>query len=436
MKEEIKVTLDIPEGIRIINFQNKDLVGVLHEETGSLYSLDLEGFLIYEDYYDYTDEYDIHNLDLSLLSNEELVVLQKIIYDFNNCINTRQLAEEAENTFYSNNAKFPSLTVLKYKALYEACAAKVAIAKEVHGEDKVRFNITESENSFSIYILYSEVTISNTAKESRTIKNMVVALDFGYRSGVYILTNIIRGARLTYENTEAIVGYAHSHLPSVSGRSNFNGFCLGATEVAAINQDLCLVDKYSDVKYKLFLHMIGNYLEHESLTGGPYIRMSSIKATGPRFRASDSILAYTDGAPTTLNGESFPLNPDFNITFNKREDMFSIVKDNRFKESLIRLFKQIESSDEYYMCHVVDGYEYKTISSNVDSVSVSSTPETDKVSELFNIPITSYKDTSSNHDYSKELAPSLINRVAGTLEEKINKHYIEKYATYRVEEKI
>lgn len=150
--------------------------------------------------------------------------------------------------------------------------------------------------AFKLIIKFPEIIIKNSRDQKHIIKDLYVRIKFheprliervneqaNNESGYHIeFSNLIcstylYGLRGTLSSQEYRHGYLHSHLYS---RHNYNlewgKFCLGSGE---INQTLLLlshIDSYTTELFTLLLLQLEAYVVWESLSGVPYIFMSSI----------------------------------------------------------------------------------------------------------------------------------------------------------------
>ena len=153
-------------------------------------------------------------------------------------------------------------------------------------------------NRIKIFIIFKfpEVTITNERDESRVIYDLYTRVLF-YGDGVGEQLSMQRGT-LTYK--EALVGYQHSHIGVYSLREGlarnleFRSCCLGQGTIRNYFNSL------SDTSFRnrpeahksklLFLFdKIKSYIAVESLSGGPYIRLSDVNDWENRIGRGNSI---------------------------------------------------------------------------------------------------------------------------------------------------
>lgn len=135
-----------------------------------------------------------------------------------------------------------------------------------------------------ILIHFPAFTIINSRGERHDIKDLYTKLTYSHINKTF--DGYVDGTRMSITNSELNGNYAHSHLPSIS-KSNvgaFNGFCLGRSTLSMLLSDLATLEmvenKLEDVKlrFMLVLMELENYLQWESLEGGPYRQMSNINS--------------------------------------------------------------------------------------------------------------------------------------------------------------
>jgi hypothetical protein len=141
------------------------------------------------------------------------------------------------------------------------------------GEDKVDF--TKCCDTSRIIIWFPEVEITNEYDESVIIQDLFVRLSFD-RAGAIIGTfGMIRS---TYTDQQYYSQYCHSHVPrvhSLNDTKNWKSPCLGNGPIRETL--LSLSSGFNEELYELLCLELDKYVHTESLTGGPYVRMSSIE---------------------------------------------------------------------------------------------------------------------------------------------------------------
>lgn len=143
----------------------------------------------------------------------------------------------------------------------------IDIIKEYFGEENV-----DATNDVDVVVYFPEITIQNENGESHNILDTYVK--FGI-SDAGTFRGEISLVRTTYDNLEFNAGYVHSHVPILREHPKFLRMCLGT---GPINRTIShLITAYNKVSWELFCAELEELLKVESLSGGPYIRISRIK---------------------------------------------------------------------------------------------------------------------------------------------------------------
>lgn len=426
IEEKIETLSSDTDSYVIGTIDNGDTLFIGFKDTDTIYAIREDELEYYDESSGYFDEEDddmyITPLSTSVLETLDLSSLKQSIDIYKKYSDMKEASEAVLDSFYEQKIDsniFNAFSKLKNKDLFTALENIVAITKKSHG-DNFRYSINSDNRGFSIYLLYPEIKISNKTGISRTLKNIVVKIPFLKYSTGFILSEVISGTRLTWGTTEAISGYRHSHLGVIRDEYKFSNFCLGSTEIAAMNMDLRNAQRYSDLKYELFIHMIGNYLTHESLEGVPYIKMIDIKPSGSRYYIPNRI-------SSCLNKSQYK----FNLMYNKSTTSFNVLVDKTLTDSIMNVLTGHPFEPYEYMVNTDGNNEY-TINEVEDlqlDRSLIKGAEVEKVSELFGIPLGLYDD-KEEVTMKYELSSGIVSTVKSHLEQQINKYYKEKYATH------
>jgi len=135
-----------------------------------------------------------------------------------------------------------------------------------------------------ILVHFPAFTISNSKGERHDIKDLYIKLTYRHINKTF--DGYINGARTSITKSELNGNYAHSHLPSITENNvgTFSDFCLGRSTLSMLLSDLVTLEmvenKLEDIKlrFMLVLMEIENYLQWESLEGGPYRQISNINS--------------------------------------------------------------------------------------------------------------------------------------------------------------
>jgi len=351
------------------------------------------------------------------LFKEEISKIKFLYFEYREL---EQKAQDASNNFYCHEVSetvLNNIRQLRHKPLVSAADNIYNLTKNVYGEN-AKLVINYSENSFSIYILYPEITISNNIGHSRVLKDIVVRIIFHYRDNKYVVKDTIHGTRFTIGSMENSSDYVHSHLPKRKD-INFSKFCLGATEIAALNMDLCLSDKYTDTKYNLFLYMIDNYLRHESLEGVPYIPLSQIKDNSNIYELNGSI----------IDSLKLAFFKDFNILYNDSLCKFIIKRDEVLIDEIIKHLLSKGYKNKDFMVYFNNGSEFKiNYKTAVTNRRLEINSSVEPICSLFNIIPSLYDDYGDREASEQTLSNKILDIVCEKLEKEINNYYINKYA--------
>lgn len=428
VKQETKVTWSLRERFAsntsyyiVVIFPSYD-VFTLQEDVDGTYLL----------WYDRGEEYLSHKeVDKTLLSTIDISSINESVALYEEYTKLQRAASDALDTFSSSRIDpliVTELNKIKYADLLKLSDSLVEITKKAHG-DNYRVNLDLAQNKLDIYLLYPEVVISNGSPTSeRLLKDIVVKIPFTVANNVdgekmFILSDIIKGTRLSWGSTEANVGYRHSHLSRESDTFKFSSFCLGSTEIAAMNMDLRLHNKFTPLKYELFIYMIQNYLKHESLAGGPYIKLADIKRRGDYYSAPSRVRLHVRNA---FYGPS-----DFNVVYVKNSNRFEVALDKTLEASVLKKLEESAFTQSDYLVSIDnDGSEYVISSRNALNInrSTNKSAEVVKVAKMFDKEPHLYEDdTISETTY--QVSKSLLRDAKIMLESKINEYYNKQYAT-------
>lgn len=146
--------------------------------------------------------------------------------------------------------------------------------------DEVYYNKYELEyddtifDGLDIIIYYSDIQIKNIT-QTHNIKDLFIKISF---DEMFVIKNKILGLRTTVTDIEFVCRYCHSHLPT-SSSFDWSNFCLGSGIIRDCFSDL--IFENSNITHASFLKLLINidinYISWESITGKPYIRMSTLK---------------------------------------------------------------------------------------------------------------------------------------------------------------
>jgi len=131
------------------------------------------------------------------------------------------------------------------------------------------------QNSKCILINFPEFFIKNDLNQQHLCRNLLIKLEFS--DGDFFNPDLssdrfFTGLRTTITTLEFLSHYKHSHLQS-GQEFEFAGFCCGETLLEII-QNFLIVRNIEN--FLMILHMLENFVKHESLIGGPYKCLSNM----------------------------------------------------------------------------------------------------------------------------------------------------------------
>lgn len=191
-----------------------------------------------------------------------------------------------------------------------------------------------------IVIHYPLINITNSKGLKHLIRDMYVSLDFG---GISVKG--FKAKRMSATRKEISSKYQHSHLPGrhylfdrkadSDSPLRFRRFCLGQSE---INQVLTILSgNFKPEIFKLFLFQLQEYLNWESLEGGPHHHISNIGGT-KLDNLSDNMVKNYD---KSLMEAREDVKKDLNFTLVR--DQIKVV-DNHKLEDYIKTYGEDRSS--------------------------------------------------------------------------------------------
>lgn len=151
--------------------------------------------------------------------------------------------------------------------------------------------------SLGILIRFPEITIKNSKLRSHTIKDLVLCLPLVCKRN--LLPATLRGVRLTVTPAEFKKKYQHSHIAtgkfpsSVTHDLQAAPFCIGEGNIAFLLGSFVSTTTFERRIFERLLMEIETFIAWESLEGGPYICMESIKealSTSVRPTPSEPLL--------------------------------------------------------------------------------------------------------------------------------------------------
>ena len=151
------------------------------------------------------------------------------------------------------------------------------IFKDYFGNDRVE--LKTCDEGYDIIVYFPSVTVTNENNQSVVIKDLFAKVPI--QANGKLLRSKFSLMRTTYTVQQAQSGYTHSHVSSTTPLGDWGSPCLGTGPIN--NTIRTLEDQNCDFEelktfWRLFCVELDEYTQVESLTGGPYIRLSSIGA--------------------------------------------------------------------------------------------------------------------------------------------------------------
>lgn len=149
------------------------------------------------------------------------------------------------------------------------------------GEEYVDINEDEDNERLSILIYFPKLTITNEYNDNIEIKDTYVKIHV-YKDGDLGKNIYLKRAYYTYNQYQS--HYIHSHCPRTSNPKYWGTFCLGTGPIKS-TIDKIVRNVYNNKidydLYTLFATELKLILEVESINGGPYITLNSVKQYSP-----------------------------------------------------------------------------------------------------------------------------------------------------------
>lgn len=138
--------------------------------------------------------------------------------------------------------------------------------------EKIIQFINSCSEKIPILIHFPEVTITNEYNDSLLVKDLYIKF-YIHLNGYLSFDNFLI-TRTTFTYAQLNSGYIHSHAPRFTNTPIFKNPCLGEGPIKNTTTNLQL--EYDSNLWNLFCIELDQYVKTESITGGPYIRMTSL----------------------------------------------------------------------------------------------------------------------------------------------------------------
>jgi hypothetical protein len=145
---------------------------------------------------------------------------------------------------------------------------------------------------------YKDIIIKNSIEEERIIHELVVQLKgtFHSSSETFIIDPVLKGKRTKFSPLDLVWGYEHSHLRRTL--FTMNTFCTGGSGgIFSHYLNILNGDAISPLDYEFFLYSLDEFVQWESLEGGPHCKIEQIGVKGmviSRYRNIISNNRYTN----------------------------------------------------------------------------------------------------------------------------------------------
>lgn len=147
-------------------------------------------------------------------------------------------------------------------------------AVETFGEERVDLTI-RSRGSYAITIYYPELEITNSNRNKHLMTDLYAKFEISIDNQGKPLIDF-QGKRASFNIREYSSNYTHSHLSSSLG--GWQQFCLGSSNFKILLEDIRRNPEPE--KWQLMFMSVTNFLNWESLEGGPYRRIADISHQG------------------------------------------------------------------------------------------------------------------------------------------------------------
>lgn len=236
----------------------------------------------------------------------------------------RKLSEEELKEWNSKEKERMEALKEQYRELYFTTQRVEELASGIFGADRV--DVVDAEkNSFDVIILFPELTLTNSEDSRHDVKDLYVKFNvlpkieqFG-KTGTYKAEIKMTGRRGKLTLREYESGYHHSHLPT--SLRNWGEFCLGSSAFKMVLEETKM-ELSEDAWMKLLLSL-PNYLNWESLEGGPHFKMRGLgyKESVGQGELEQELTRITGGIPKdvwTINEQLtiIPAHPALHQYFN------------------------------------------------------------------------------------------------------------------------
>lgn len=216
-------------------------------------------------------------------------------------------------------------------------------------------NLILRNNPAYLYIRFPKVTVTNEDDKSVDIDELYVLVPI---NGNGTLKRNFSMVRSSYPIIQWLIGYSHSHLPSISinRTPHFAYPCLGDGPIGPTQDNL--KDEYNIDMWGLFAFELEKYVTQESLLGVPYIKLESI---GRSSEATKIKLYYRDALGFSCDNIDFN---DFLKSYCSHTNLNVSYKEGQYSLGITDVNFVISLSDyfiKWYNNKVAEGVYYTTL---------------------------------------------------------------------------
>jgi hypothetical protein len=139
-------------------------------------------------------------------------------------------------------------------------------------------------STYCLLMKFSNVTITNSIEMKHEIEELMVTTQGNHYQGmVHKMIGGLSGMRMAFTPEDARANYRHSHL--TSGLSNFTSFCTGGVSYSSMDREELNEFEVHEIIFRIY-----NFIQWESLEGGPHYKMENIKNFGSRVTIEKNII--------------------------------------------------------------------------------------------------------------------------------------------------
>lgn len=202
--------------------------------------------------------------------------IYSILDKYDKYTNIVRIYDILQDYFGENNVNtYQIFTMCKMKRILNSAPDDANLEELIIGE----YNKCSINDAKRILIKFPSIKITNEKGSFHIINDIYIKLRI-FNTGEMIDGGGISICKTTFTKNELSHRYIHSHAPrlNLSSNNQFYSMCLG---IGPIKQTLrSLQHKYDENLWELLCVELKQYLQTESLLGGPYIRLDSLYNDG------------------------------------------------------------------------------------------------------------------------------------------------------------